>query len=423
MATRLGLPNVRGHHAAFVIALLVDSLGTGLFLPFSLLYFHLVAELPLPAVGAALTVATFATLPMTPVTGALVDRFGSRRLVIASQVLQAIGFLGYLAVHSIPVLLVTAVFVTGGGRVFYAASAALIAEVSGPGERDRWYGFVRATQNVGLGAGGLLAGVVVAIDGAHGFVGYRLLIQANVLSFLLTAALLRWYMREPQQPRGGMSREPGYRAVLADRPFLGLVACNVVFALCALLLVTGLPIYAIESLGISTAIVGTLFALNTLLIVGGQTVIMRVLEHYRRTRILAVAGLVWVVACALFAMAPALPNSLVVPFLVGAVGVYTLAALVHTPTATALAAAVAIAPLRGRYIAAYELSWGIAAALAPVVFTGLYAVGSAWPWLTVGGLALIASMSVVLLESRLPAHAIRPPRFTSETYSIRRAKP
>jgi len=414
IATRLGLPRVQGH-AAFVVAFLVDALGTGLYLPFSLLYFQRVAGLPLPAIGVALTGATLATLPLTPLTGALVDRFGGRRLVIASQFLQAAGFLGYLVVRSVPVLLVTALLVTAGGRVFYAASTALIAEVASPNERDRWYGFVGATQNVGLGVGGLLAGAVVAINGATGALGYHLLILANVLSFFLTAALLRWYMPEPRHPPAAAPRGGGYRAVLADRPFLGLVACNVVFALCALLLVTGLPVYAIESLGISTALVGALFALNTLLIVGTQTVIVRAIEPYRRTRALAVAGVVWVAGCALFALAPVLPRAVVAPYLCGVVAVYTLGALLHTPTATALAVASGPEALRGRYVAAYELSWGLAAALAPAVFTGLYAVGPAWPWATVAGLALLASGGVIWLERRLPAQAVRLHRASPET--------
>jgi hypothetical protein len=39
LARRLGLPHLRGAES-FVLATLIDMLGTGLFLPFSLLYFH-----------------------------------------------------------------------------------------------------------------------------------------------------------------------------------------------------------------------------------------------------------------------------------------------------------------------------------------------------------------------------------------------
>ncbi len=403
LARRLGLPRVRGD-GGFIVALLIDALGTGLYLPFSLLYFQAVAHLPLPVIGVALTIATVATLPVTPLIGALVDRYGARRLVIASQLLQALGFVGYLLVHSIPVLLVTALLVTAGSRAFYAAGTALIAQVAGPGERDRWYGFVGATQSLGLAAGGLLAGLVVAVNGA---LGYRALILADALSFLLAALLLHRHMRDPTPIQAEARQAGGYRAVLADRPFLGLIACNVVFALCGLMLTVGLAIYATEALGLSPTIVGAAFAVSTLLTLGTQTLIVRWLEPHRRTRALGAAAAVRALGAGLFVLALVLPRVILVPYVCVVVGLYTLGGLLSTPTATALAAAAAPAGLQARYLALYELTWGIASALAPGVFTTLYAGGAALPWATIAGLALIAGLAVMRLERRLPAQAVR----------------
>jgi MFS family permease len=70
LTQQLGLPKMRGHEA-LVIAFLIDALGTGLFLPFSLLYFQTIAGLALPAIGATLTVATLAGLIITPTVTAL----------------------------------------------------------------------------------------------------------------------------------------------------------------------------------------------------------------------------------------------------------------------------------------------------------------------------------------------------------------
>ena len=182
----LGIPRMRGR-GSLVLAFLLDSLGTGLYQPFSLLYFQKIAHLALPSIGAVLTITTILTLPMNPITGSLVDRFGARRLVVVSQLLQAIGFLGYLTVRDIPLLFIMALLVTSGSRVFYASATALIAEVAGEGEQGSWYGFVGATQNVGLIVGGLLAGLIVTFGGSN---GYRALILANACSFLLMALML-----------------------------------------------------------------------------------------------------------------------------------------------------------------------------------------------------------------------------------------
>ncbi len=56
---RLGLPYMRGA-VGYIAAVLIDALGSGLFLPLSLLYFQAVAHLPLGAIGLTRTVATLA---------------------------------------------------------------------------------------------------------------------------------------------------------------------------------------------------------------------------------------------------------------------------------------------------------------------------------------------------------------------------
>jgi hypothetical protein len=81
--------------------------------------------------------------------------------------------------------------------------------------------------------------------------------------------------------------------------------------------------------------------------------------------------------------------------------------MLHAPTASAVAADAGPVALRGRYLAIFELSWGLAAALAPGMFTVLYSVGSAVPWLVLAGLAAATIAPTLLLERRLPEHAVR----------------
>ncbi|EFH85760.1 MFS transporter [Ktedonobacter racemifer] len=346
LAQRLGLPKMHGH-GALVVAYLIDALGTGLYLPFSLLYFQRVAGFALPAIGVALSIATALTLPMIPLMGTLVDRLGAKPMVVAAQVLQALGFLGYLVVHSIAVLGVSAFLVMAGARLFYVASSVLITEVASPDERDRWYGLTGATQNLGIGVGSLLAGFLVTFAGT---IGYHVLIVENVLSFGLSALLLLHQSPRRPRPRRESFKPISSLAVLSDRPFLVLVACNVLFTLALSLLSTGLPLYITETLNLSTVVLGTLSAFGTGLLIVTQTLVMRLLEPYRRTRSLAVASLLRALGYALLALALFLPRSLLLPYLFVTVVVNTLASLIANPTAIALAAASSPAHLQGRYI-------------------------------------------------------------------------
>src|SRR5690242_11181704 len=146
---RLGFP--RGAAVGILLgSLLIDALGGGLFASFSLLYFHEVAGLSLAAAGLALTIASLLGLPANPLCGALVDRAGARRVVLLAQILQAVSLLAYLVVASPAALLVAALPMTAGGRLFWVAYPALIADLAAPDQRDRWYALTGAARTAGL---------------------------------------------------------------------------------------------------------------------------------------------------------------------------------------------------------------------------------------------------------------------------------
>ena len=75
--------------AALVGSLLLTSLGSGLFLPLSLVYFTRLTDIPLALLGTLLGAANAITIPVPLCAGALADRFGARPVVIGAQALQA----------------------------------------------------------------------------------------------------------------------------------------------------------------------------------------------------------------------------------------------------------------------------------------------------------------------------------------------
>ena len=143
-----------------------------------------------------------------------------------------------------------------------------------------------------------------------------------------------------------------------------------------------------------------------------QTLLVRFLEPHRRTRVLAVAALVWCLSCSLFVLALIIPHLLLVPYLLLVVALFTLASLIYTPTASALVADFGPTALRGRYLATYEFCWGVASALTPELFTVLYAVTPALPWMVLAGMLAASGMLMRWFERRLPTQAVRASRRT-----------
>jgi len=389
--------------------MVMDALGSGLFLPFSLLYFHHAGGLTLTEAGLGLSIAMLAAVPAPLLAGVLIDRAGAKRITVLSNTARVVGFLGYLLVHDLAALVAVALLVVVSDRLFWAAHPALVAEIAGPGSRDRRFGFATALRCAGLGAGALLAGLAVT---DLGVAGYRTLAVANATSSAIAGLLIsRVQVRSGAAGRVATptAGPGGFRVVLADRPFCGVVASNLVFGIARTMILVGLPVYTVQVLNAPAWPAGALYATYTACIALGQTSMVRRLERHRRTRALLLAAALWAGSFLLLAAAPLLPRTLVVAFLLAVTGLYTTAVMAHAGVIDALVVDAAPDRLRGRYVAVSHLSWAAANAAAPGLFALLLAWQPSLPWLALTVLLVLALVGVWRLEPRLGRAAVRLP--------------
>ena len=403
MLSRLGLPQTKGANS-FILAAFIDALGSGIFGPFSLLYFKIRADLPLTSIGLALSTAMMATLLVIPLTGILVDRFGAKRVVISSQILQGFGFFGYLVVTNFATLVSFALLVTIGQSMFWSAYFTLVAEIGPPGERDRWYGLVGAVRASGIGLGSFLAGFVVAVTATY---GYELVVIFNGLSFFFAAGLVLFGVHKAQHRNSSVQMQ-GYSVVMRDWSFLLLIAANACFALCSNFIYLAVPVYFTTTLKLPIWFVGVTLAFNTGLIAMMQIVVVRWLEPFKRTRTLMTAGVLWCFWCFASAAALFIPHALRIPYLLVVVCLYGLAQMIHTPMSNALAAGSSPEALRGRYLAIFQYSFFLANIVGPSLFAFLFTIHPGLPWLAVAGVALIGSLVIFWIEPCLPRQAVWP---------------
>ncbi|MFD0329791.1 MFS transporter [Streptacidiphilus monticola] len=391
----------------------VDAVGSGMYIPFSLVFFQHVTRLPLPLIGAVLTATGFVAMAALPLVGAAVDHWGAKRAQLALYLLRAVGFAAYPLATVLPLFAAVALVTAIGDRGFPAAQQARIGElVSGP-ELERLQGVSRSLTNAGLGIGTLLATGLIAGLGDAGFLTAAWL---NAGSFLV-AALLNQRVPGGAQPTatpGPRTRRErgGYRLVLADRPYLGLTAANFLVALGYSALSVLLPAFAANWLGTPQSLTGSAFALNTALCAVAGVPAARLVRRFGdRTRAAAAGAVVFAVAfLGQAALGLARPHSVTVVMtgLLAAVAVATLGELLHSPALSALSTEAAPQPLRGRYLATYQLSWSLSRTIAPSLFTLLLAVHGSLPWLFVAATALASAALLLRLGRSLPADAVRP---------------
>jgi MFS family permease len=393
----------------YAASTLVNATGRGLWLPFSILYFHLVVGLPLPLVGAGLTGAGICGLLVTPLAGSLVDRFGARLLFLASFVLMGIGSLVYLLAHTFAIFLLGAIIISSAYAFSNPAGTTFIADVFPAEDRDWWFGFNRSAMNLGLSVGVLLAGWVAGVGGTA---SYHWLLLVSALGYFVTGMLvLAIPVMHHQSVASEREKERiSYLTVLRDLPFLGFITTQATLFLSYAVLEIALPPFLAESLHTPAWGFSLLFTLNTIMVVVLQVPLMHLLARFRRTRGIAVGGLSYACSYLLFAAAALLPRIVLIPYLVVSIMIYTLAEMFLSPPSSSLGLALAPAQARGRYMAVFGLCGSLAFTLAPALFTALLALNASLFWLLLTGLTASAALAVLLLERRLPPHALRAPR-------------
>jgi MFS family permease len=380
----------------------VDALGTGLFLPLTVAYLSRVVGLSPIQIGLGLAIAGFAAVAAAPVSGALVDRYDARAVVLGCFSVSALGFLAYIAVDSFLSFLAVAVALQLASRMERPATAALVLRVASGPERVGSLAWQQTSRNLGYGVGGLLAGLALL---AHGKSPFIVLLAANAASYVVAGALvwrlpaIRPAVREP-------GRRDGYRAVLRDRPYVGLALLNVVVALHDSLLLVAMPLWILTRTSAPLALTGLLFTLNTVLVVLLQVRTARRIAAQRgisasyRTAAVAV-----VVACLAFALAAGASTPVAVALLVMALAALTLGELENTAGEWFLSVEFAPHHLRGRYLGLFKTSMALQQAIGPLVVTATLV-----HWGRMGWIALaLALASAVLASRRLAAHAMSRP--------------
>jgi MFS family permease len=399
-------------------AFFIDAVGTGMFLPFSLLFFQATTPLPLARIGLGLSVAALVRIPVTIVAGPLTDRFGPRAAVIASQLLQAAGFAGYLFVHGFWQLVAAAVLVQIGNSIFWVAYAPLIFAVAGEGEREHWFALATALRTAGLAAGSVIAGAGVAVGGHGGYIGVA---AANGASFILAAVLSARVRTGAAAPRQGAEPEAGsgggWKPMLRDHAFLGFVAINVGITFLALAIPLALPVFVVDNLGLPKWAPGVTLALNATLVAVSAPIVMSAVAGRRRSDVLIASQACAIVALAVFLLVHQLPAGAAITLVL--VAILPLAACEVMQAAVVPAVVTESAPpgALGRYTSAYQVTFSIGDIIVPGVVAVALHAGAAALWLPLSAVALVDLIAVGLLGRRMSALTRRVGQASAETAS------
>jgi MFS family permease len=192
----------------------------------------------------------------------------------------------------------------------------------------------------------------------------------------------------------------GYRDVLANRPLRAVVIATLVLAFTGYAaLDAGLPAFATVEAHASVRIVALALTANTALIVGAQLFVLRLVRVLRRSRALAMIGLIWAVSWAIFGLAGlGLPHPVRIACILGFAALFGLGETFMAPTISPLVNSLADDQTRGRANALSTGAYSLAFVVSPTISTGLIAAGLGGLWI---GLLCAGCLGTVGIGLRL----------------------
>jgi predicted MFS family arabinose efflux permease len=378
----------------------MNALGTGIAYPFIVIYLHNVRGFSLGISGLIVAASGAAGILAGPAIGVVVDKVGGRITLAGALMLQAIGWGSFPLVRE-PWHAVLAAIVAGVGNAgFWPSQSTLLAGLSPPTRRHGAFALQRVTRNLGIGLGGLAGGLIATTTDATSF---TVLFDVDAVTFLVFVVMLALV---PDPDLGDVEREArhgGYRDVLKDRLFLGIVGLNVVFVTAGYAQIELLPVFAKNEVDVTEREIGLLFFLNTIIVVVAQLPVAKLLEGRSRMRALAAMCALWATAWMIvFVGGASVEAAAAVAVFSFAVLLFGLGECFQGPVQGALVADLAPPRLRGRYMAVSANSWDVGFLLGPAIGGFVLAAEplALWPLAAFGCLA--AGVGALALERRLP---------------------
>jgi MFS family permease len=312
-------------------------------------------------------------------------------------------------------MLLPAAVVQLGSTAFWSSYSPMIAAISEPEERERWFGFLGALRNGSFAVGGLVAAAVVTAGSDLAYTG---VVLANAASSLVAFVLLlkvhtigtRLPVESPATAGRRTSSRTGWGQVVRDRPYLLLVVTNFTYAMSGMTLNVAIPVYLTRTLGLPGWLAGAVFTINTIMIGLGQGLVVNAIGGSVRANVVALGSLFAGASYLVLLSADWLPVTAGVLVALLASVVFTGGELVSGPVISTLATDAAPSNLRGRYISVYQLSWTVAGTVAPVSLLWLLSQGAAALWLALVGVAIAGVLLAGALRRVMPLADARVPR-------------
>jgi predicted MFS family arabinose efflux permease len=373
-------------------ALLVNRAGT-MVLPFLSLY--LTRDLGLTAARAGLIIGCFGLGSMAGsyIGGWFSDRVDPVRVQQLSLLASGLGFLAFTQLESFTALAGGVLVLAAISDAFRPALMVAVAHRSSPEIRTRAFALIRLAANLGMAVGPAIAGILAVYGYFWIFVGDALTCWAAAIMLLTT--LKTTNIGSATDPPGERSPD---KSPWRDPPFLVFMLLLVVLAMTFFQVWSTMPLFLRSFYEMSERGIGLLLALNALLIVLTEMLLIRAVESRDR---MTMVGLGAFLVCGGLSIL-SLGSSWMIAVL--AMVVLTFGEMLSMPITNAIVAERAGTDSVGRYMGVYTLAFSTAFVIGPIAGTAVYQnLGAQILWFGIGAVGIALAFAFASLSRPLRA--------------------
>lgn len=381
-------------------AILVSTLGRGIFLTLTVLYFSRFVGLSAVEIAVILSVSSGVGVGTSYIGGRLADRFSARRLLAGMVAIQGLAIAAYAFAGNFSTAVVIACITVGVDRGANATRSAIIARAFDGTHRVNARAVLRTITNVGIAVGGMIAGLALTAGTAEAF--RWMLVSAGVV-YILSALRLRRLPDGVDAPRHDPANPAPKRGIspFRDRRYVLLTVLSGIFGMQFGLAEMGVPLWISQDTSAPDVLISVVLVINTVCVVLLQVPLSRGTDDPRRAgKIVMTGGVLMSVACTLYALAGGVPVVAAITLLCGAALLHSLAEILSQAGAWGLSFELANPLQAGAYQGMFGMGSALGAMLAPLVVTATVVEHGPLGWAVLGAVFFTSAAGVALMARK-----------------------
>lgn len=391
-----------------VWATLINTFGNGLTTTAATLYAVRVVHVSNGQLGTGLAVAAVIALVVGIGLGHLADIVGTREVLVGLTALQGLLSFVYAFTRTYWLFLFAIIGLAVGYQGVANVRGAIVAQITNPETRIRERAFLRAVTNLGVGVGGVVAGIAISIDTPK---AYSTILVIDGVTFLASIPFL---MKLPRIRRSKDGEHARITEALRHWPYVTASVLTGIVAMHYSMLTLAVPLWVVQQTHAPRWVVAAALITNTVMVVLFQVRASKGTDSPESSaRVVRTSTVLLASACLIYWTAHGRTAWLAATLVLTGALVHVIGELRQSSGTWGMGYGLTPHEAHGQYQAVWQSSFTLANLIGPPFMAGFVVTHGLAGWATFAAIYLAAGAlmpvitRVTLERNEMMSHAVR----------------